>query len=366
MRTRVSVLTILLAVIMAIALLAPGAAQAVGTVAGTTISNDATVDYEVGGVAQTQITSAAINFTVDAKVDFTVTANTGATNTVTPGGASNVKYLTFDVFNGGNTPLDFDLNWAHVVDDFDQAILKVAVDNSAGAGAYDATDEETFIDELADGATKKVFVVADTIAGGLTDGWLSGITLTATAYFNGTVATLGGAAGNCDDSIAIDIDAAGDNNDGCNSMDWLLTDAGADGDEADSDNFLVSTASLTITKTSALLSDPINGTTNPIAIPGATISFTIQVDNGAGGAIATEITITDAMPANMTYTSDGITVINSNGAAGGTFGLSNAQAGCPEVGNACGWYDGTDTVVVNGITLDAGERTQMIFNASID
>ena len=366
MRTRVSVLTILLAVIMAIALLAPGAAQAVATEAGTTISNDATVDYEVGGVAQTQITSATINFTVDAKVDFTVTANTGATNTVTPGGASNVKYLTFDVFNNGNVGLDFSLATVYNGGNFNQPIVETVVDTDASNAYEDVNDSDTFIDELAPGATIKVFVVASNIAAGLTDGWLSNHTLTATAYFNGTAATLGGAAGNCDESIATDIDAAGDNNDGCNTMDWLLTDAGSDGDEADSDNFLVSTASLTITKTSALLSDPINGITNPIAIPGATISFTIQVDNGAGGAIATEITITDAMPANMTYTSDGITVINSNGAAGGTFALSNAQGGCPEVGDACGWYDGTDTVVVNGITLDAGERTQMIFNASID
>ncbi|HXS88009.1 MAG TPA: hypothetical protein VN705_01595, partial [Steroidobacteraceae bacterium] len=47
-------------------------AYANGTASGTTISNQATVDYSVGGVAQTQITSAAASFVVDTKIDFTV------------------------------------------------------------------------------------------------------------------------------------------------------------------------------------------------------------------------------------------------------------------------------------------------------
>jgi uncharacterized repeat protein (TIGR01451 family) len=362
MKTRVSVQTILLAVFMVIAMLAPGAALAVGTVAGTVVSNTATVDYKVGGFSQATITSAATTFTVDAKVNFTVTANTGATNTVTSAGPSDTYYLTFDVLNTGNTALDFDLSFIQVVDDFDQTILLVAIDNAAGAvGTYDsANDIAGYINELTIGSTKKVFVVADSIVAGLTDGWLAGITLTATAWYGGDPAQKGLGGGN----DAVIADADGDNLGLINGLDWELADTGNDGQEADSDNFLVASTSLSITKSSSLISDPINGTTNPIAIPGAQIQYTITVANAGGGLTATEITVTDAMPAEMTYSSDGIKVINT-GAPGGTFGLTNAAGGCPEYGNACGWYDGTDTVIVNGITLGAGENTRVIFNATI-
>ncbi len=364
MSTRVSVLTILLAVIVAIALFAPGAALAAGTVAGTTISNDATVDYKVGGFSQGQITSAATTFNVDAKVDFTVTANTGATNTVTSAGASNFYYLTFDVFNNSNTNMDFDLAVFDDTKDFDQTILKTVVDTDADNVYVSANDTDLYIDELAPGATIKVFVVADTVAAGHTDGWLSGHILNAVAWYGGNGGTKGWDGAN----TVVVADTGGDDASGPNGYDWVRADTGNNGWEGASDNFLVSLTALTITKTMRVITDPINGATDPIAIPGATISFTIQIDNGAGGATATEITIVDEMPANLTYTSAGITVINSLGAPGGTFGLTNASDGT-ENGDAAGEFDagaGAGTVTVSGITLDAGERTQMIFNATID
>src|SRR3546814_5087138 len=46
-------------------------AFAAGTTAGTTITNTATVDYQVGGVAQGQ-QSASNNFTVDRKINLLV------------------------------------------------------------------------------------------------------------------------------------------------------------------------------------------------------------------------------------------------------------------------------------------------------
>ena len=364
MKHRVSVLNILMAVLVALALLVPGAAMAVGTLAGTTVSNDATVDYKVGGISQPTITSAATTFTVDAKVNFALTDLIGIGNTVTPAGATDTYYLSYRVTNDSNVGLDLGFVTAqNVGDDWDQPLLAGVFIDSNGNDIYDTgVDTATFVDELEVGFTNTIFVVADTISSPLADGDISNITLTATAYYNGAA---GQGALIVDDAAS---GSPGDDNSGPGSMDWVLADDGASGDgiEALDAAFLVSTATLTITKTSALLWDPINLFTNPIAIPGATISYTIQVSNAAGGAIATEITITDTMPAEMTYSSDGITVINGGGAGGGTFGLSNAQGGCPEFGSACGWYDGTDTVIVNGITLDANQNTQMIFNATID
>ena len=48
-------------------------AHATGTTAGTSVSKTATVNYNVGGVAQAPVTSAPTSFVVDNKIDLTVT-----------------------------------------------------------------------------------------------------------------------------------------------------------------------------------------------------------------------------------------------------------------------------------------------------
>ncbi|MEZ5914919.1 MAG: hypothetical protein R3C42_04755 [Parvularculaceae bacterium] len=56
---------------MVATLVASGPAYAAGTNAGATVSNSFTLDYQVGGVSQTQIDTSGspTNFTVDRKVD---------------------------------------------------------------------------------------------------------------------------------------------------------------------------------------------------------------------------------------------------------------------------------------------------------
>ena len=60
------------------------------------------------------------------------------------------------------------------------------------------------------------------------------------------------------------------------------------------------TANLTIAKTSSIISDPTNGTTDPKAIPGATMRYCILVTNNGSGT-ATGIAIADPLPASTTY-----------------------------------------------------------------
>jgi len=62
---------------------------------------------------------------------------------------------------------------------------------------------------------------------------------------------------------------------------------------------MVNTIPLTVIKTLQTYSDPVNGTINPKAIPGALVDYRITVTNG--GAVAADIDsvkITDAVPAN--------------------------------------------------------------------
>ncbi len=64
---------------------------------------------------------------------------------------------------------------------------------------------------------------------------------------------------------------------------------------------IVGTASIEISKTSEVISDPVNAT-NPKAIPNAIVEYTISVNNsGFGYTDANTLTITDPLPANTKF-----------------------------------------------------------------
>ena len=65
-------------------------------------------------------------------------------------------------------------------------------------------------------------------------------------------------------------------------------------------SFCRPTANLVITKASSVISDPTNGTTDPKAIPGATMRYCILITNNGSGT-ATGITVTDPLPASTTF-----------------------------------------------------------------
>lgn len=85
-----------------------------------------------------------------------------------------------------------------------------------------------------------------------------------------------------------------------------------------------SAALLIVSKTSAVISDPANGTTNPKLIPGAIVEYTITVRNiGAGTVGSGSLNITDIMPAQMAFAT-GTPVTFTNGSP--TSGLSTFNA----------------------------------------
>ena len=87
-------------------------AFAAGTTAGSTITNNVTVNFQVGGVSQTSV-SASNSFTVDRKVNFTVAEDGSSTTQVSPGQLAAVT--AFIVSNTSNAPLDFALAAANRV-----------------------------------------------------------------------------------------------------------------------------------------------------------------------------------------------------------------------------------------------------------
>jgi uncharacterized repeat protein (TIGR01451 family) len=300
-------------------------AYAAGTASGTVITNNVTVDYQVGAVAQTQRT-ASNNFTVDRRINLTVAEVGTVTTNVVPGQAG--ASVAFTVTNNSNAPLDFALSATQIAggtaahggtDTFDVTGLSMFRDVN-GNNAYDAgTDTAlTFLDEIAADASVTVLLVGG-VALAETNGEVAGVRLTATAREPGVAATQGAAitqtaGANTAGVDTVFADAAG------------VADAARDGAHSDDDDFTVVTAALGVTKTSRVVSDPVNGTTNPKMIPGALIEYCIAVAN-TGGAAATSVAINDPVPSQLTYVASSIRLggtvtgptCNLDGAAGGSF-----------------------------------------------
>lgn len=315
-----------LGAVSALALIALGSnsASAAGTTAGATITNSVTVDFQVAGVAQTAST-ASDTFTVDRKVNVTVAEVGTVTTQVSPGQTSAV--LTFQVTNLSNDVLDFGLAVAQQTggagahsntDSFDVSNVRIYRDTNS-SGSYDAGDTQiTYLDELAADANARVFVVADVPLGVSTNA-VAALTLTATSRVGGSSGSQG----------AVLTQTAGANTTGIDTVfaDGAgATDSARDGAYSAKDDYTVLAASLSAVKTSRIVSDPQNGTTNPKMIPGAVIEYCVAVTNAAGSATATNVTVTDPLPGTVTFVTGSILVngtvssgvCQADGTAGGS------------------------------------------------
>lgn len=322
-------------------------AFAAGTAAGTDINNTATVNFAVGGVNQTAVNSNTATFKVDRRVNLTVAEVGGAATVVVPGASAQVS--TFTVTNTSNATLDFrliatqDANGTTTAfgatDNFDLTGVQVFVESGANTGYQPAEDIATFVDELGPDTNKTVYVVGN-IPAGRVNGDFAGVTLTAvaaqstngaTGVYVATVGTLAADAaetntGVTDNAAFVDTvfgDAAGD------------TDAAEDGRHSDDDQYNVVTAAIAVVKSSTVVSDPFNGTTNPKAIPGAIVEYCLDVLN-SGSAVAGTIVLTDVIPTNTTYVAGSI-----KSAATGTGTACNLGSGTTEDDNNTG-ADETD------------------------
>lgn len=329
---------------------------AAGTIAGSTITNTVTVNYTVGGAAQTAKT-AADAFIVDRKVNLTVAEVGTTTTTVSPGESAAVT--TFTVTNNSNAVLDFALAVAQQTggagahantDTFDASTVAIYLDSN-NDGVYTAGTDAlvSYLDELAADATKTVFVVAS-IPLNQTTGAVAAVTLTATGREGGTAGSVGAAL----------VQTTGANT---ASMDTVFadlagaTDAARDAAHSAKDDYTVSAAALTVLKTSKIISDPFNNTVNPKPIPGATIEYCIQVSNSAGSATATSVAISDPLPATVAYDTVYGTFIDGTV----TSGTCNTDGT-----SAAGTYDAPTTTVSRTIASVAATETKTLrFRATI-
>lgn len=314
-------------------------AFAAGTAQGTGITNTVNVNYNVGGVAQTQQT-ATDTFVVDRKIIFALTESGNTTTTVTPG--QTLRQTTFVLANTSNDTLDFTITPSQLVggtaahggtDVFNVTNLLVCRDaGPVPDGVCDAAPTATVtIDNLAADTNTNIIIVGD-IPLSATNGQVAGVSLSATALnSNGsaisaaTDATVNG-AGTVETIFA---DAAKSGNGG--------TSIARDGIDVATDDYTVSSAVLSVFKSSVVISDGVSAS-NFKSVPGAVVEYCISVANAAGGATATNISISDLVPTNTTYVASSIRV---NGTVTG-----------PGAGQTCS----AGTSVTDAVDADAGSH----------
>ncbi|UAB77733.1 DUF11 domain-containing protein [Erythrobacter sp. SCSIO 43205] len=299
---------------------------AAGVDAGTLIENRAEATFETPQGSQiTQ--SNTVTVRVDEILDVALASlDSGPITTATTSVA-----LSFSVTNTGNGPEAFTLNAEPAVagNDFDLQIDGIAIDTN-GNGIYDdgvdlllSTPEVT--PEIAADGALTVFVLA-TVPNGTADGERSKVELQASA------ATGSGAAGTT-------ISGAG--TDGTDAI------VGVNGAQAISEGEVIfASQSVSLVKTATVL-DPFGGSS---AVPGATISYSIEVSVSGSGSVD-NLTVTDPIPPGTTYLPATLTL---NAAA-----LSDAS------GDDAGEVTASGVSVALG-TVAAGTSNTIQFDVRID
>ena len=355
---------------VAIAALTAQSALAVGTPACTSIGNTATVAYKVGTADQAPESGVATPFIVGNKINFTVTNEDSADVTVTQ--ASTAQALSFKVTNTGNANQKFVLTFAEKangtanpypggVDNFDMI----------DAGINGTSTATITTNELAPGDFQDVTIVADTTATP-SNGDVAVYALIAQAYkINGTTAeaennsSVTSSVGTCTaDVVFADSDKDVEGTPARNGKDSA---AGAFIVTADQDI-------LSVAKTSAVYSDPINGVTGAKLIPGAVVTYTITLTNTSLTTTASTVSISDTLDSNLAF---------GNNDTDGTYGSSlgayrNGAKDCNGDGAAFGilidnvctdssamWSGGTNTLTISGLSVPKNSSKVIKFQVTI-
>ncbi|MDH4125152.1 MAG: hypothetical protein OEW64_04370 [Gammaproteobacteria bacterium] len=354
------------------ALLLAQQALALGTDAGVTVSNQATVAYTVGTAAQTPIESsptgnatpgagAPTTFLVDRRVDFTLVETSGGPTTpVAPGDADVIA--SFTLTNNGNAIMDFDLavaDFAGAVfgnaDTTDLGNYRIRVANGDGAGGVpDLGTDLDFVDELAEDAVVEIYVFADAPLT-VSNGDYANIQLTATAADDAdAVATPGTLDAVLAESPGVDDPAV---------IESVFADTDNNGFEQAEDSYEIISAALEITKVATVFSDPFG---SGKALPGAVVEYIVTIDNTTGAADATGITLTDLIQIADVVLQNGVYnagASNISFNAGASF--CNADDAVDTDADGCSYDIGTGALSITVPDVTAGTSTTVRFQVLI-
>ena len=332
----------------------PAYAGDLGTDAGTSITNNVSVAFNVGGTIQTAETDSD-TFVVDREVNLVITKSDTVNTIVAPGATQ--QAVTYTVSNQTNDTIDVLLTAEQLGGDDFNVTGATTFYLDDGNGIFDGADTLiTSVNDLAEDVTVVVHAVAN-IPAGVVTGDLANIVLIGRAADSVTGIAFVDNSGDADDAAVVQnvfADGAGTG----------TGDVAGDGYHSDTDTYEVAGADISVFKSSRVVSDPL-GSTNPKAIPGAIVEYCISVANGAGSASATGVTITDTLPADVG--GNGITFVTGSILVDATAVIT---AGPPQTQTCSGGVAGGSFAdpTVSGTLSDiaAGTNRAMIFRVAVD
>ena len=298
-----------------VSLLLANWSYALGTDAGTDISNSATLSYSAGGVAQPDVNSNTDTFKVDRKIDMVLVTKDTDQVEVTPGQQDRITQYSFT--NEGNSNQKFKFEVANLNNDEeadyntnkdsdDVNNLEIKCTYTDGNGDSQTADwASSFVIEIKEDTTADCEVRADikSAADGGENGDIMNVELKATAYKDDGSApieeTTGDDTQDSEDIVFADGESVANGaNSGLGESGGTKGDSAGDGVELARSGYIIKTPVLTINKSSCVISDPVNNTDKPKRIPGAIVRYMFDIEN-SGDSNATSVTLKDTLNDNL-------------------------------------------------------------------
>jgi len=292
---------------------------ALGVTAGTNITNQATLSYSAGGVNQPTVTSNTDEFVVDKKIDMVLTTDDTDQIVVTPGQKDRITSYTFK--NEGNSKENFKIEVANLPNDAEadynnkkdnEDANNLRVEYSTDGNNWQALPDNKIV-QVNEDQTIYFRVKADipdpdstpgtNDAGAGDDNDVMNVELKATAYKDDNSSAEEETSG-ADTQNQVDVvfaDGVDNSTLGDGSSKDGKGDTPRDGKETARSGYIIHTPVLSATKTSCVISDPVNGTNNPKRIPGAIIRYMFDINN-TGSADVSDLNITDTLNSNLDLT----------------------------------------------------------------
>ena len=334
----------------AIMLLCTSDLTAGGTAAGTSVSNSASLSFSVGGVAQTAVSSNTDTFVVDKKIDFVLTNNDGDQVIVVPGDTDEIT--TWSITNEGNLAQNFTFTAAQLTSGETIYANGDTQDSEALTLEY-STDGTTWnaltTIEIAIDDTVSIQIKTN-IDSTRVDGDVMNIKLQAVAVDTdgaAEVVTAGSDTAAIDIVLAEGVDATGDVAKNGTFVAW--------------GGYIVNAPNLTLTKSSCVLEDPINGVSaNAKRIPGATVLYILDIENTGTTTDAIDVNISDTLAETL----DNATISNIQ--------QHDGQSACTCVngtaysGGAVAINSGAASLIkINGLTITKAKHNCVSFEVDI-
>lgn len=289
------------------------------TLFGTNVSNTASLKYQVNGT-DIEKDSNTVDFKVDRKVIFSVTDNQTGADPV-PVQAGDVATTIFTVQNDSNAPISYALpvpaagtEYSYISPANGSTVTITSITDPTSADLIIPLEVGNPVAGQ-DGDTIEI-TVAITVPDNAEDGTTVTSSLALTAVEpadNADISNGTGTGVTAGDPIVATLD----------TVTWdqaviqtitlpgLLDGTGVE--LTSTQAFIVEAAAITLAKSVRIVSDPINNTTNPKAIPGAIVEYTLTITN-SGQVEATGVNLSDEVPAvfdltdayTETYTLDGV------------------------------------------------------------